>query len=62
MRTCSWKTPTKKARKWSNISMKKYHPSPMVGVRSGIVRLHVRGVSSEVGERRADVHDAVEGS
>lgn len=47
MKTCSWNTPTKKARKWSNISMKKYHPSPMVGVRSGIVRLR-GGVSSGV--------------
>jgi hypothetical protein len=32
---CSQKTPRKKERKASNISVKKYHHSPGFGVRSG---------------------------
>jgi hypothetical protein len=32
---CSQKTPRKNSRKESNISMKKYHQSPTLGVRSG---------------------------
>lgn len=33
--TCSQKTPRKKSRNESNISVKKYHHSPTLGVRSG---------------------------
>ena len=32
---CNQKTPRKKSRKASNISMKKYHHKPTLGVRSG---------------------------
>lgn len=35
----TWKTTTKKLRKWSNISVKKYHERPTLGVRSWISRL-----------------------
>lgn len=34
------KTIKKKGRKWSNISVKKYHHKPGLGVRSGSVKLH----------------------
>jgi len=37
----TWKTPRKKFRKWSNISVKKYHHIPMLGARSDTVRLHL---------------------
>lgn len=33
------KTIKKKGRKWSNISVKKYHHRPVFGVRSGRVKL-----------------------
>lgn len=33
--TCSQKTPRKKSRNESNISVKKYHQRPTLGVRSG---------------------------
>ena len=32
---CTLKASRKKLRKWSKISMKKYHQRPMLGVRSG---------------------------
>jgi hypothetical protein len=35
----TWKTPRKNGRKWSNISVKKYHHMPTLGVRSDAVRL-----------------------
>lgn len=38
----TWKTPRKKGRKWSNISVKKYHHMPTLGVRSDTVNLYVR--------------------
>jgi hypothetical protein len=55
---CSWNTPTKNDRKGSNISMKKYQPSPIVGVRSGIVRLESRSQKSvaRLGPRARGTH------
>jgi hypothetical protein len=42
------KTIKKKGRKWSNISVKKYHQRPVFGVRSGRVSLWMR-ISAGIG-------------
>lgn len=53
---CSQKTPRKNSRKESNISMKKYHHSPTLGVRSGKRRRtpYVAAKKSHEPVKRAD--------
>ena len=49
MRRCTEKTMRKKGRKWSNISVKKYHHNPVFGVRSGRVKLNNTSSTMELG-------------
>src|SRR5690242_550045 len=53
---CSQKTPRKNSRKESNISMKKYHHNPTLGVRSGKRRRtpYVAAKKSQDPVKRAD--------
>ena len=48
---CTWKTNRKKALKWSNISAKKYHHSPMLG---DVSSARWSRPSQGAGERRMD--------
>lgn len=50
-RFLTWKTPTKKFLKWSNISVKKYHQTPTLGVKSDAVKLIVVSCT-DTGTRR----------
>jgi ribosomal protein L18 len=56
MSRCSWNTTRKKERKESNISMKKYHHRPTLGVKSGRRRLVVSKNTKKTFAQRGELH------
>ena len=56
MSRCSWNTTRKKERKESNISMKKYHHRPTLGVKSGRRRLVVSKMTKKTFAQSGELH------
>jgi hypothetical protein len=54
----AWKTKCQKGRKWANTSWKKYHCSPMLGVRSAtcIHKIHKVSPKMQIARRGGNGH------